>query len=444
MEHDGDGFRVPVAALLVVAGLALSPPTAAVGDSVEWHDDPVEVATGEAFQGVWRMNDSDFRYVDAPSIALDGDGVASVVWADQAAQDIYLQRYDRDGETLLSTPVNISRSGDTFSWLPRMVTAADDADTLYVAWQEIIFSGGSHGGDILFARSTDGGETFSQPINLSDTEAGAGKGRLTAQRWDNGSLDVAEGPDGVVHVAWTEYEGALRLARSRDGGESFADPVTIVESGERQPARGPDLAVDDHHVHVVWTVGEDSQADIHYTRSTDGGETFAEASTVGASEGHADAPKVAVDENGLVHLVYAESDQGPWQSAVIRYSRAGADGAFAEPRTIAEEHAEAYHSTGFPSLAVTGEAVYVTWELFPEQGERPRGLGITRSTDAGRTFAAAQVVPHTADPELGINGSLQGLLMRKLAVNDRGDIAVVNGSFLPREISRVRLIRGRG
>lgn len=441
MECYGDGFRGPVAALLVVAGL--QSPTVIADAGIEWHDDPVEVATGEAFQGVWRMNDSDFRYVDAPSVALDDDGIATVVWADQAAQDIYLQRYDRDDQTLLSSPVNISRSDDIFSWLPRVVTAADDPDTLYVVWQEIIFSGGSHGGDILFARSTDGGETFGDPVNLSDTEAGAGKGRLTARRWDNGSLDIAAGPDGTIYVAWSEYEGALRLVGSGDGGETFTGPVTVVDSGQGDPARGPSLAVDDNHIHLVWTVGEDSQADIRYTRSTDGGESFAEADTVGASEGHADAPKVAVDDNGAVHLVYAESSEGPWQSAAIRYSRADPDGAFAEPRVIAEEHAETYHGTGFPSLAVAGETVHVTWELFPEQGERPRGLGVTHSTDAGDTFASAAVIPHTADPDLGINGSLQGLLMRKLAVNDRGDVAVVNSSFLPREISRVRLIRGR-
>jgi hypothetical protein len=52
-------------------------------------------------------------------------------------------------------------------------------------------------------------------------------------------------------------------------------------------------------------------------------------------------------------------------------------------------------------------------------------------------------VPGTADPTLGVNGGLQGLLMRKLAVADDGAIAVVNSSFREGEISRVRLIRGR-
>ena len=52
-------------------------------------------------------------------------------------------------------------------------------------------------------------------------------------------------------------------------------------------------------------------------------------------------------------------------------------------------------------------------------------------------------MPGTAEGELGFNGSLQGLLMRKLAVAEDGAIAVVNSSFREGEISLVRLIRGR-
>ena len=433
------GFRTVA---LVAAGLLWHPAVAANAAGITWQDDPVEVATGEAFQGPWRMNDSDFRYVDAPSVALDDDGVASVVWVDQDAKDVYFQRYDADGEALLPDSVNISGSGDIFSWLPRVVTAADDPETVYVAWQEIIFSGGSHGGDILFARSTDGGETFSDPVNLSETEAGAGKGRLDRRRWDNGSLDLAEGPDGAIYVAWTEYEGALRLVRSEDGGEAFSDPVHVAGDDDA-PARGPSLGVAQGRVHLVWTVGEDPAADIHHAVSEDGGASFREPELVGATDGHADAPQVGVDADGVLHLVYAESADGPWQPAEIRYARTNADDAFGDSRVIGESHAQEYHSLGFPTVAVADGNVVVLWELFPAQGERSRGLGIIMADDGGDSFSEADVVPHTADPELGINGSLQGLLMRKLAVNDQGHIAVVNSSFLPEEKSRVRLIRGR-
>ena len=53
------------------------------------------------------------------------------------------------------------------------------------------------------------------------------------------------------------------------------------------------------------------------------------------------------------------------------------------------------------------------------------------------------MVPGTADPTLGFNGSLQGLLMAKLAVNESGAVAVVNSTFQRDEASHVWLIRGQ-
>jgi hypothetical protein len=42
-----------------------------------------------------------------------------------------------------------------------------------------------------------------------------------------------------------------------------------------------------------------------------------------------------------------------------------------------------------------------------------------------------------------VSGSLQGLLMRKLAVDRAGAIAIVNSTFWPNQRSEVWLLRGR-
>jgi hypothetical protein len=47
------------------------------------------------------------------------------------------------------------------------------------------------------------------------------------------------------------------------------------------------------------------------------------------------------------------------------------------------------------------------------------------------------------DPALGVNGSQQGLLMRKLAVNGAADVAIVNSTFKRDQSSSIWLIRGR-
>lgn len=405
----------------------------------------IEVASGEAYQGPWRMNESDFRYVDAPTVAIDREAVAGVAWADQARKDIFFQAYGPDGEARLEEPVNVSRSPRTFSWLPRMAFGPGGASRVYVLWQEIVFSGGSHGGEIFFARSADGGRSFSEPMNLSNTPAGAGKGRLTRRLWHNGSLDLAIGPEADLYAAWTEYEGALWFRRSTDGGASFADPLRVAGRGA-EPARGPALAVGPAEVvYLAWTVGEDPAADIRIAKSQDGGRSFGEPWVVFQSRGHADAPKIAVDGEGTVHLVYAESPEGPFQRYEIRYARS-TDGAatFEGSRSISDADSRQLESVSFPSLSLDGEGnPYLVWEIFPDPSDRPRGLGFTTSRDGGRTFTAPSLVPGTSGPELGFNGSLQGLLMRKLAVNGSGAIAVVNSTFRPNEVSRVRLIRAQ-
>ena len=178
-------------------GLGPSPDLSAATLKVTWQERML-IASGGGYQGPWHMNASVYDYVDDPAVALDAQGAIGVVWADQARKDIFFQRFAPDGRPQLPAPVNVSHSPAIFSWLPKIVMASGDPQAIYVLWQEIIFSGGSHGGDILFARSTDGGRTFRAPRNLSQDLAGSGKGRLTKDSWHNGSLALAQGPEGGI------------------------------------------------------------------------------------------------------------------------------------------------------------------------------------------------------------------------------------------------------
>jgi hypothetical protein len=390
-------------------------PASLVLAALVWHGS-TEIAAGRAERGPWQMNESRYDYVDDPTVAIDERGGVLVAWVDQARKDLF---FWKDGKS-----VNVSRSPETFSWLPRVAT--DAKGTIFVLWQEIIFSGGSHGGDILFARSQDGGRTFSKPLNLSSSVAGDGKGRIDKERWHNGSLDLVVGPDGTVYTAWTEYEGRLWLRRSADGGKSFSDKLSVKTD---KPARAPSLAVHRKTVYLAWTVGDDPGADIRVARSTDGAVSFAAPVIVEETNAYSDAPKIAVDIDGTVHLVYAEGRR-------IRYTRSSDGGSsFARPREISDG------DSGFPALSLDAKGnLYVLWERFAEHPFLPRGLALAVSGDRGGSFKRAEV-PESAGP--GWNGSSQGLLMRKLAVNADGAIAIVNSSFKSNEASRIWLIRGK-
>ncbi|WP_313029017.1 sialidase family protein [Massilia alkalitolerans] len=408
--------------LLVVAALLACVPvrSAPDRDAVSWL--PVqEIASGGGAKGPWRQNDSEYNYVDDGTLAFLPGGGLAVAWVDQRRKEVLLQVLGVDGR-VRAAPVDVSRSPATFSWMPRI--AAGGPDTLHLLWQEIVFSGGSHGGDILYARSLDGGRSFSEPANLSRSRGGDGKGRLDRDTWSNGSLDLAVGADGKVYAAWTDYDGALWLARSRDGGRSFTPPQQIA-GDDKRPTRGPALALGSDKAWLAWTVGEDPDADIRVSSSLDDGASFSPPVLVGAGAARADAPRLALDGGGRLHLVYME--QAGKQPATIRHARSnGLDLAFGTPRTLSTRGEAAMA----PQLAIDAHGrVHIAWES---------AQGLRYSRDGG----APVTVPHSGPGGGARQGSQQGLLGKKLAAGD-GTVALVNSSLAQGHGSRVWVMRGR-
>jgi hypothetical protein len=94
-------------------------------------------------------------------------------------------------------------------------------DSVYVAWDNASFNAGKSSANdaLLFARSTDGGQTFSSPIAVNN---------LTGGPSSVIGADPFVGPNGEVYVAWHDVQNnALLVNSSFDGGATFGQPVTI-------------------------------------------------------------------------------------------------------------------------------------------------------------------------------------------------------------------------
>jgi hypothetical protein len=88
-------------------------------------------------------------------------------------------------------------------------------DNVYVAWDAAF--GGSPGGGIRFARSTDHGASFS--VTRADSRQGRGLAI---------GADPFVGPDGNVYVAWNDYAAnVIAVNRSTDGGATWGTQRTI-------------------------------------------------------------------------------------------------------------------------------------------------------------------------------------------------------------------------
>src|SRR2546422_6574617 len=101
-----------------------------------------------------------------------------------------------------------------------MITADTNAgsalrDNVYIAWDAA--SGGSIGGGVRVATSSDHGATFS--ITRADDPSGPGRSI---------GASPAVGPNGELYVAWNDYSAnAIIFNSSLDAGRSWGQPVTI-------------------------------------------------------------------------------------------------------------------------------------------------------------------------------------------------------------------------
>jgi hypothetical protein len=158
-------------------------------------------------------------------------------------------------------------------------------------------------GDIFYRHSSDGGRSWSPPVNLSNTYAGSVKPQVRA---DN---------EGGVHVTWEEgedwylFEGypvASMYIHSLDEGDTWGEPVVFssplgapqqITSGVRQ---GGDLV-------VVWRLPDYDQ--FYYQISADNGATWSDPEIIPGVLASAWTPlslyayDTATDGAGNVHLL---------------------------------------------------------------------------------------------------------------------------------------------
>lgn len=177
---------------------------------------------------------------------------------------------------------------------------------------------------IVFSRSTDGGQTFSEPSPVSQK----GQEGTVATQGSN----IAVAPNGTVYVSYRTFRTAsdpffrLQVVRSDDCGKHFGKPVTaaVFRPMPRQAAglafRTPTeswIAADDTSSNVVYVAfmalaGTPANADVFVARSTNGGATWGAPVKVNddATSKHQFWPAIAV-ANGDLHVAWFDFRDSP-------------------------------------------------------------------------------------------------------------------------------------
>ncbi len=178
------------------------------------------------------------------SMTIGPDGTVYVAWLDGTAHDRY-----RMGQPTAPT-TQTARDED----------AHDEME-----------SAEEPGTELVVAHSIDNGQTFAVPVVVAQNACPCCRT----------TLDVSV--EGTLTVAWRQiYDGNMRdmaLARSRDGGRTFSEPVRVHADGwslDGCPHAGPAIATDgDGTLHVLWFTGAPEASGLRYASSVDGGRSFA-------------------------------------------------------------------------------------------------------------------------------------------------------------------------
>jgi hypothetical protein len=150
------------------------------------------------------------------------------------------------------------------------------------------------------------------------------------------------------------------VAKSTDGGETWGEPVRVHADEwvfEGCPHAGPSMQIDSAgRLHVAWWTGKDGSAGVWYARSDDGARTFGEAVPLGVAKFSRPAHvQLSLGAGGTVLAAWDDGTRDVPQ-VMLRVSRDGG-ASFAPAVAISAEG----RAAGFPVLAVRGDSVVVAW-----------------------------------------------------------------------------------
>ncbi len=312
----------------------------------------------------------------APTTALDPrTGVTYIAWFERSGQgaNVMLARH-QPGASSLSTPVRVNHlEGDAtiHAQAPAQVRVGPDG-AVYVLWTNRVPSEGRifPASDLRFARSTDGGRTFSPALTVN-SDAG---GRPSSHTFH----DLTVGPDGTIYVAW--LDGRTRdAARARLMAEGKLKPPATGGHGKHDRAAMAAAARAEAQLPLPGT-------ELRVAVSRDGGRSFEETAVVAEGTCQCCRTALAVGEDGTLYLAWRHIFPGGERDIALVRSIDGAR-TFTSPTRV---HADGWQLDGCPhagpSLALDARGqVHVAW--YTGAPSRP-GLYYAFSKDGGRSFSA--------------------------------------------------------
>jgi hypothetical protein len=198
------------------------------------------------------------------------------------------------------------------------------------------------------------------------------------------NTDIASSNDGSdVYVVW-EQEGEIMLAASHDGGETWEEIVNVSNTPGASTDPRVATSADGENVHVTWQ-DTPGNGDIFYARSTNSGETFEAqrnlSNTPGLSNDHQ-----LLTEGSNVYVVWVDYTTGSGGEIYFRKSNDNG-GTFSNTINLSAGIGQSFQASRDPDMAAQGSKVSVTWAAYPDRAATRAGeILIRESLNSGGTF----------------------------------------------------------
>lgn len=250
----------------------------------------------------------------SPSVTSDQDGSIYTIWIDYRNNnlgEIYFSKSDDKGKTWSENKF-IFKSDIPDSKFQRYATIKSHGDNLYICWMSTI----NAQIDVFFCKSTDRGNTFSNPIVVSDDNSKYNQDFPVMNVDDNGGIHIAAIDNRNLQQGKVKF-AELMYTHSTDEGETWSANKIIsnlnVNSGTCEccwPAL--DTYTDSEGnvtVSVLYRSNINNLRVSYLANSYDGGLNFELPRRVGFKDWIVEScpvsgPSLYYDKSGVLHMTY--------------------------------------------------------------------------------------------------------------------------------------------
>jgi hypothetical protein len=261
---------------------------------------------GISFNKNVKVNDGPIggKTLRCPEIDLDANGTIYLTWGDARAGPpganwVYFAK-SVDGGKTFSKNVKVNDDTEYVEHRHTGVAVTSDGRIVYVVWYDMR----TGDNDIYFSKSVDGGLTFGSDRRLNDDN--------TTQSQADPCVRILN--DSTVYVLWSDRRNEGRediyFTKSVDYGESWSRNIKLNDNVINATCRRPYMAVDKTtgYIYATWVDDRTGNFDVYCTVSVDGGETFSKNVKVNddTTSTNQEPSNIYVDRKGYVYIAWGD------------------------------------------------------------------------------------------------------------------------------------------